>query len=232
MKQCALSLATPSKFAVNFKTALLAYQIDFIQCPDLYALLYELRFSDCRIILMGAVGISADACTAAIVRLRQSTYAPILVLTGEAQPAPELLQAGADLCLPLAVEERTASAHALALLRRYSLYNHYDTALPNAAVLYRGELMIDPQRHSVALGGKPINLQRQEFRLLVRFARNPGIVLTPDQICEAIWQNEYSYNRDVTPIISALRRKLKDNKNAPTYIETVHGIGYRFLPQY
>ena len=90
--------------------------------------------------------------------------------------------------------------------------------------------MIDPIRHRVTLGGKEIILQPREFRLLLHFARNPGIVVTPDRICETIWQSGYDRTRDVTAVIAELRRKLGDSKGQPTYIATVHGVGYRFLP--
>lgn len=119
----------------------------------------------------------------------------------------------------------------MAMLRRYTLYNLYDELKPDDAVLYRGALKIDPIRHRVTLDSKEIYLQPREFRLLLHFARNPGIVVTPDRICETIWQNSYDRNRDVTAVIAELRRKLGDAKDHPTYIATVHGFGYRFLPQ-
>ena len=82
----------------------------------------------------------------------------------------------------------------------------------------------------VFLNGKEIYLQPREFRLLLHFARNPGIVVTPDRICETIWPNSYDQNRDVSAVIAELRRKLGDSKDHPDYIATVHGFGYRFLP--
>ena len=64
--------------------------------------------------------------------------------------------------------------------------------------------MIDPIRHRVTLAGLEIYLQPREFRLLLHFARNPGIVVTPDRIGEVIWQNSYDHNRDVTAVIAEL----------------------------
>ena len=118
----------------------------------------------------------------------------------------------------------------LALLRRYTLYNRYDISQPDASVLHRGELVIDPIRHRLTLAGHEVRLRRREFRLLLYFAKKPGIVLTPEKICETVWMTESHYNRDVSAVIAELRKKLRDNSKHPVYIETVHGVGYRFLP--
>ena len=111
-----------------------------------------------------------------------------------------------------------------------TLYNHYDISQPDASVLHRGELVIDPIRHRLTLAGNEVHLRRREFRLLLYFAENPGIVLTPEKICETVWMTESHYNRDVSAVIAELRKKLKDDPKHPVYIETVHGVGYRFLP--
>ena len=90
--------------------------------------------------------------------------------------------------------------------------------------------MSDPIRHRVVLGNEEIHLQPRKFRLLFHFVRNPGIGMTPDHICETVWQSGYDRSRDITAVITELRRKLGDTREHPIYIETVHGFGYRFLP--
>lgn len=165
-----------------------------------------------------------------IADLRLDTYAPIISVNA-ADTTKQILDAGADVSFSVSVSPDTVALHAMAMLRRYTLYNLYDELKPDDAVLHRGALKIDPIRHRVTLDSKEIYLQPREFRLLLYFARNPGIVVTPDRICETIWQNCYDRNRDVTAVIAELRRKLGDAKDHPTYIATVHGFGYRFLPQ-
>ena len=165
-----------------------------------------------------------------IADLRLDTYAPIISVNA-ADTTKQILDAGADVSFSVSVSPDTVALHAMAMLRRYTLYNLYDELKPDDAVLHRGALKIDPIRHRVTLDSKEIYLQPREFRLLLYFARNPGIVVTPDRICETIWQNSYDRNRDVTAVIAELRRKLGDAKDHPTYIATVHGFGYRFLPQ-
>ena len=59
--------------------------------------------------------------------------------------------------------------------------------------------------------------------------RNPGIVISPEQICDRAWGVEFDGNRDVTTVIAELRRKLKDMREKPVYIKTIHGFGYQFI---
>ena len=120
-------------------------------------------------------------------------------------------------------------SQARALIRRFTVYNHFDAFYPDAAVLFRGDLMIDSMRHRVTQSGKELRLLPKEFRLLAYFARNPDIVLTAEQITHAVWLSEVDTGRDVTKVISDLRNKLGDNLENHRYIETVHGVGYRFL---
>ena len=174
--------------------------------------------------------MATERAIESIADFRLDTYAPI-VSVNEAKATKQILDAGADMSFPISESLDKVVFHVMALLRRYTLYNLYDEMKPGDAVLHRGDLMIDPIRHHVTLAGQEIYLQPREFRLLLHFARNPGIVVTPDRIGEVIWQNSYDYNRDVTAVIAELRRKLGDTKDHPTYIATVHGFGYRFLPQ-
>ena len=90
--------------------------------------------------------------------------------------------------------------------------------------------MIDSARHRVTRNGEEIALLPREFRLLSHFARNPGVILNAEQLGRAIWLSEHNYGRDVTKVVSELRRKLDDDRLTHTYIETIHGVGYRFIP--
>ena len=181
------------------------------------------------LIVYNASALSPQEAAGAAESLRQLSYAQMLVLAPD-KAIERVMEAGADNCIPTETSRERVIAHARAMLRRYDLYNHYDPAEPDASVLYRGDLMIDPLRHRVTLSGEEIALQRREFRLLLYFAKNPGIVLTTDRVGEILWGEDYDFNRKISPVIAELRRKIKDTSRPPTYIETVHGVGYRFLP--
>lgn len=87
-------------------------------------------------------------------------------------------------------------------------------------------LYIDPKRHKVTLDDKPLDLTPTEFRILNHFALHPGWVFTRYQIVEAVRGNDYYVaDRSIDVLIFGLRKKLGEYGE---YIETVHGVGYRF----
>lgn len=193
------------------------------------AMIHLERHDYCMIIL-NVFDESSDKTQSFVSRIRMITYAPLLVLT-KLEMIAATLEVGADACVPSTTSLRIIFSQAMALLRRYIIYDCYDAFDPEASTLYRGDLIIDSKRHRVTKGNAQIYLRPREFRLLAYFARNPGIVLTQDQIREAVWLDEADEARDITPVITYLRKKLDDDKERPKYIETVRGVGYRFLPE-
>jgi two-component system phosphate regulon response regulator PhoB len=87
-------------------------------------------------------------------------------------------------------------------------------------------LILDPKRHKVMLDDKPLDLTPTEFRILYHFALHPGWVFTRYQIVEAVKGSDYYVaDRSIDVLIFGLRKKLSPYSE---YIETVHGVGYRF----
>ena len=70
-----------------------------------------------------------------------------------------------------------------------------------------------------------------EFRLLTHLIENAGMVLTHRQLLTAVWGFGYADATDVLkPTISRLRQKIEQDPAQPQLIQTVHGVGYRFVP--
>jgi len=89
------------------------------------------------------------------------------------------------------------------------------------------DVVIDFAAHRVTLDSQEVNLTATEYRLLSYLARNANRVVTPDQILEKIWGEEYLGETHVLQVSMArLRRKLKDDTKNPQYILTKPGIGY------
>lgn len=90
-------------------------------------------------------------------------------------------------------------------------------------------LEIRQHQHRVLQGGEDINLTRLEYNTLVFLASNPGIVLTQEQIFEAVWNMDSdSCHSSVVNVIYNLRKKIEPDSKNPTYIKTVLGVGYKF----
>jgi two-component system phosphate regulon response regulator PhoB len=95
------------------------------------------------------------------------------------------------------------------------------------AVVKVHELTIDPARYEVRVGDEPIELTLTEFNILHTLARRPGLVFTRYQIVDAIHGDNYLVtDRAIDVQIVSLRRKLGPYAR---YIETVRGVGYRFV---
>lgn len=183
------------------------------------------------LIIMDASALAQECALANVERMRLATYAPLLVVaSGEASAL--LLKAGADICIPERVPQEAVVSHALALLRRYTIYDHYDKKQPDKKPLLRGDIFIDPDQYTVYVRGHPVPLRLREFSLLHYFMRNPRRVLTPAQICVGAWELEGGYGGDVSGPIAILRRAIEPTPQAPIYIETVQQVGYRFTAHF
>ena len=99
---------------------------------------------------------------------------------------------------------------------------------PVSILSFRG-LEIRQHQRRVFRDGEEINLTRLEYSTLVFLASNPGIVLTSEQIFEAVWNMDSdSCHSSVVNVIYNLRKKIEPDSKKPTYIKTVLGIGYKF----
>ncbi len=101
--------------------------------------------------------------------------------------------------------------------------------------LKAGDLTLDPTYHSVTLNGAAVDLTATEFDLLSHLMRHPDRPFTRSQLLDITQPdalgNNAAYERTIDAHIKNIRHKLGDSGRHSRFIETVHGIGYRFLPQ-
>jgi DNA-binding response OmpR family regulator len=92
-------------------------------------------------------------------------------------------------------------------------------------------LEIDAAARRVRLDGAGVELTPREFELLVFLARHPGEAFTREELMSRVWQfSFYIDTSTVTVHIRRLRTKLEPDPTRPRFIETVWGVGYRFVP--
>ncbi|HEY82743.1 MAG TPA: response regulator transcription factor [Dehalococcoidia bacterium] len=161
-------------------------------------------------------------------RLREWSKIPIIMLSarGDVQDKVNSLDAGADdyLSKPFSLEELLARIRAI--FRR----TEAAAAEPSPSAITFGELEINFAQKRVTLANQEVDLTATEYRLLSYLAANAGRVLTPDQILEKVWGEEFSGEHHLLRVnIARLRRKLQDNPKEPRFIATKTGMGYIFL---
>ena len=91
------------------------------------------------------------------------------------------------------------------------------------------DVVIDPRRREVSRAGQAIDLTAKEFEILHFLARNRGEVFTKEQIYNAVWDEKYYLDdSNIMSFIRKIRKKLEPDPDAPVYILTIWGVGYKF----
>jgi two-component system phosphate regulon response regulator PhoB len=171
------------------------------------------------LMLPGIDGLEVSKSLKADVKTR---HIPIVMLTAKGEEADIVtgLEIGADDYVTKPFSGKVLVARVRRLLRRVA--ERTDEKSPTKI----HELMIDPARHEVLVGGKPVELTVTEFNILHTLARRPGVVFTRYQIVDVLHGGNYVVTeRAVDVQIVSLRKKLG---SCGKYIETVRGVGYRF----
>jgi len=95
--------------------------------------------------------------------------------------------------------------------------------------IHVGELHIFPRSRKVFRGGADIVLTPKEFEILYFLAENRGEVFTKEQIYKAVWDEDFLLaDSNIMAFIRKLRKKVEPNPDAPEYILTIWGVGYKF----
>lgn len=155
-------------------------------------------------------------------------YIPILLLTARGAEVDKVLglELGADdyIVKPFGVKE--VCARVRAVLRR----TENQVPPQQEERIKGGDITVDIVSHTVTKGDKSIELTAKEFDLLVMLMRNSGRVLTRDTLLDRVWGVEYfGDTRTVDVHVRYLRQKIEDNPDTPQLLQTVRGVGYKFV---
>ncbi len=158
-------------------------------------------------------------------RTEKFSSIPLMILTARGDEADRVvgLELGADDYVTKPFSMREVIARIRALLRRQQ------SVEPIRSTLKRADLVIDSAAHTVSVAGRDVDLSALEFRLLHYLASHPGIVFSRDQLLDRVWGNDRTVTpRSVDVYVRRVREKIEYDAQQPAYVQTVHGVGYRF----
>jgi len=155
----------------------------------------------------------------------RTQHIPIIMVTAKGEESDVVLGLGmgADDYIPKPFSPRELIARVKAVIRRGEVVAN----MLESEVIEHGELKIDLNKHQVTFGAEIIKLTASEFRLLACLAGHPGQVFSREQLLNhTSGDNVVVIDRNIDVHIRSIRKKLGEDK---PYIETIRGIGYRFL---
>jgi DNA-binding response OmpR family regulator len=95
-----------------------------------------------------------------------------------------------------------------------------------------GEFSLDFRKMELCRVDQPIELTLREFKVLKFLVSRPKVVVSRQKLIGSAWpKRERSSYRTVDNCIAKLRQKIENNPECPVFIRTVHGVGYKFVPQ-
>ena len=157
--------------------------------------------------------------------LRKIDDVPIIMLTakGDENDRIQGLESGADdyICKPFSPRELVSRVKAL--LKRSS-------GIVSTDQVKVSDLILDRKRYLVILPGKEVSLTHTEFELLNILIAHPGRIFSRGQLlAELRGVNFESYERAIDSQIRNLRKKIEPKENETKYIQTIYGVGYKFI---
>jgi two-component system phosphate regulon response regulator PhoB len=213
---------------VSYNLSKAGYEVSAVPTGEQALISIEAGLPDLVLLDLMLPGIDGLSVCHRLKKNPRTAAIPVIMLTakGEESDIVRGLNLGADDYVTKPFSPKVLIARIQAVLRRV-------TADAEVADLEQGDrtiavhgLVIDPRRHEVLVRGEPVTLTRTEFRVLSLLARKPGWVFTRQQILDGVHGDHYAITeRAVDVQIVGLRKKLK---TAGKYIQTVHGVGYRF----
>ncbi len=162
--------------------------------------------------------------------IRTTSAMPIIFLTSKDDELDEALglRMGADDYITKPFSQRLLLERVRAILRRTERGAGGDSA----EMLVLGDMVLDPDRHSCTWKGKDVKLTVTEFLILSALMRRPGIVKNRDQLLDAAYGDDvYLDDRTIDSHIKRLRRKFREHDKDFDQIETLYGVGYKYLEQ-
>ena len=168
-------------------------------------------------------------------RIREKYNYPIIMLTAKDAEIDKItgLTLGADDYITKPFRPLEMMARVKAQLRRYKRYNMTASEQPaeqeEETVIIHSGLVMNIKTHECFLNERPLVLTPTEFEILRILLENKGNVVSAEELFHEIWKDEYysKNNNTITVHIRHLREKMNESADAPRYIKTIWGVGYK-----
>jgi DNA-binding response OmpR family regulator len=166
----------------------------------------------------------------ALRQFKETLKAPVIFVTARRREFDEVLglELGADDYVSKPFDLDVLLARIKAVLRRMEINSPF-SPIPDSIQV--GDLTIDASAHTVTIASQQVELSPKEFDLLHAFALQPASVLSTEDLLRRVWGAEFIGQPQVVYVhIRWLREKIEEDPNRPKRIQTVRGVGYKYMP--
>ncbi len=161
-------------------------------------------------------------------KIRKDRDIPVIIVSARNEDEDIILGLGigADEFVIKPFSPRVLAARVRAHLRR-----NFPPGGMRGKTIRFGEYILDLEGNLLEKNGKRVPLPPKEFEVLRLLICNPGTAMTPEQIYDSVWGQQYGDIATVAIHIQRVRKRIEENPSEPWFIETIKGFGYRFNPE-
>jgi len=200
------------------------YEVEIAEDGPSALVAYRDRGADIVLLDLMLPGMSGtEVCR----QIRATSRVPIIMLTAKDSEVDIVvgLELGADDYVTKPYSARELLARMRSVLRRVA---QLEADLEDH-ILDGGRVVLDIDRHTVAVDGREISMPLKEFELLEVLMRNAGRVLTRGQLIDRVWGTDYFGDTKTLDVhIKRIRSRIEQYPSEPSMLMTVRGLGYRF----
>jgi len=163
-------------------------------------------------------------------KFRRSSETPVLIVSARDSDEDQIsgLGIGADEYITKPFSPKVLVARVRALFRRFRTFGAQDSEKNQENLFRFGPFVLDYDAYLLKKDGERVPLSAKEYGCLSFLTEHAGKAMNVESIYNGVWKNTYGDLTTVAVYIQRLRKKIEDDPATPVYIETVHGMGYRF----
>ena len=208
-----------SLYLKQFNIEVVNFEEPFLALSSLKLQKFDLLILD--LTLPGMDGL--DVCK----RVVDEFNIPIIISSARSDISDKVtaLKLGADDYLPKPYDPRELEVRIRTILRRFN--KSYEKEEPNIKKTF----ILDEEKKDITKDGISIKLTAAEFEILSLFIKREGFIVSRDDIFENsdILNSDYESSGSLAVIINRIRHKIEDNQKKPKYLQTIRGMGYKFI---